>query len=36
MQKIDLQRAGETSVLAIATVLYFSALILFSYWFTQS
>jgi hypothetical protein len=35
MQKIDLQDAGENLTLAAVTVLYFSAIALFSIWFTQ-
>jgi hypothetical protein len=35
MQKIDMQQATENATLAAAAVLYFSALILFSFWFTQ-
>lgn len=36
MQKIDVQKTGDNAVLITATVLYFTALILFSFWFTQS
>jgi|GEM_PF-667458 len=36
MQKIDIQNAGENMTLAAAAVLYFSALVLFSFWFTQN
>jgi hypothetical protein len=36
MQKIDLQQAGENATLAAAAVLYFAALVLFCFWFTQS
>jgi hypothetical protein len=36
MQKIDMHRTEENATLAAATILYFSALILFSIWFTQS
>ena len=36
MQKLNLQQAGEHATLAAAAVLYFSALVLFSFWFTQS
>jgi hypothetical protein len=36
MRKIDLSQAGENATLAAAAVLYFTALILFSFWFTQS
>jgi hypothetical protein len=36
MQKIDLQDAWENATLAAVVVLYFSAIVLFSYWFTQS
>jgi len=35
MQKIDMQQTGENITLAAAAVLYFSALVLFSFWFTQ-
>lgn len=35
MQKLDMQTTGENITLAAAAVLYFSALILFSFWFTQ-
>lgn len=35
MQKINLPKE-ESAILATATVLYFSALFLFSFWFTQS
>jgi hypothetical protein len=34
--KIILQRAGENAVLAATAVLYFSALALFSFIFTQN
>jgi hypothetical protein len=36
MQKIDLYQAGENVTLAAAATLYFAALVLFSFWFTQS
>lgn len=36
MQKPNLQKAEETATLAAAAILYFSALVLFSFWFTQS
>ena len=36
MQKIDLQQASENATLAAAAILYFAALVLFSFWFTQS
>jgi len=42
MQKIDAQSAeakpatGENATLAAAAILYFAALVLFSFWFTQS
>jgi hypothetical protein len=35
MQKIDMQQAGENITLAAAAVLYFTALVMFSFWFTQ-
>jgi hypothetical protein len=36
MQKIILQRAGKHAALAATAVLYFAALTMFSYVFTQS
>jgi hypothetical protein len=36
MQKPNLQKAEENATLAAAAILYFSALVLFSFWFTQS
>lgn len=36
MQKIDVSKTAENTVLVAAAVLYFTALILFSFWFTQS
>jgi hypothetical protein len=36
MQKITLQRAGETAVLAATAVLYFAAIAMFSFAFTQN
>ena len=36
MQKIDMHEAGENATLAAVAILYFSALVLFSFWFTQS
>ncbi len=36
MQKIDIQKTGENATLAAAAILYFAALVLFSFWFTQS
>lgn len=37
MQKIHLKKqAGEKATIAAAVILYFTALVLFSIWFTQS
>jgi len=36
MQKIDVRQTEENATLAAAAILYFSALIMFSLWFTQS
>jgi hypothetical protein len=36
MQKLNTQNAGENTTLAAAALLYFSAIALFSFWFTQS
>ena len=36
MSKAELQHAGENVTMAAAAVLYFSALILFSFWLSQS
>jgi hypothetical protein len=36
MQKLNTQEAGENATLAAAAILYFCALVLFSFWFTQS
>jgi len=35
MQKFNLQKAGEKATLAAAAILYFTVLVLFSFWFTQ-
>lgn len=36
MPKANLQHAGENVTLAAAAVVYFSALVLFSFWISQS
>jgi hypothetical protein len=36
MQKTRMQDKTEFATIATAAVLYFSALVMFSYWFTQS
>ena len=36
MQKFNLQETWENATLAAVVVLYFSAIVLFSYWFTHS
>jgi len=35
MQKVNLQETWENAALAAVVVLFFSAIVLFSYWFTQ-
>jgi hypothetical protein len=36
MQKFNLHQAGEKRTMIAVVVVFFTALVLFSYWFTQS
>jgi hypothetical protein len=35
MQKFNLEKAGEKATIVATAVLYFTAIVLFSFWFTQ-
>jgi hypothetical protein len=35
MQKFNLHQSGEKRTIAVIVVVFFTALVLFSYWFTQ-
>jgi len=36
MQKFNLHRPGENATVTVVVVLFFTALVMFSYWFTHS